>query len=75
MIVFIFVNFPSNWILDSKGIRKGVIIGAVLTALGAAIRCLVNLSFAYVIIGQIFCAIGQPFILNAPGKIATYWFK
>ena len=75
MIMYVFANFPSNWILDVKGIRKGVIIGAVITALGAGIRCLVNLSFSYVIIGQFFCAIGQPFILNAPAKIATYWFK
>lgn len=75
MIMYLFVNFPSNWILDSKGIRKGVIIGAVMTALGAGIRCMVNLSFTFVIVGQIFCAIGQPFILNAPAKIATFWFK
>ncbi|CAM5999484.1 unnamed protein product [Sphagnum balticum] len=75
MIMYLFVNFPSNWILDTKGIRKGVIIGAVMTALGAGIRCMVNLSFTFVVVGQVFCAIGQPFILNAPAKIATFWFK
>jgi fucose permease len=75
MIMYVFVNFPSNWILDVKGIRKGVIIGAVLTALGAGIRSFINISFIYVLIGQFFCAIGQPFILNAPAKIATFWFK
>jgi hypothetical protein len=26
------------------------------------------------IIGQFLCAIAQPFILNAPTKIATRWF-
>lgn len=75
MIVYVFANFPSNWILDTKGIRKGVIIGAVLTALGSGIRCMLNLSFTFVVVGQLFCAIGQPFILNAPAKIATFWFK
>ena len=75
MIMYLFINFPSNWILDVKGIRKGVIIGAVLTALGAGIRAFINISFVYVIIGQVFCAIAQPFILNAPAKIATFWFK
>jgi FLVCR family feline leukemia virus subgroup C receptor-related protein len=75
MVMYIFVNFPSNWILDTKGIRKGVIIGAVMTALGAGIRCMINLSFTFVLIGQFFCAVGQPFILNAPAKIATYWLK
>lgn len=75
MIMYIFVNFPSNWILDVKGIRKGVIIGSVTTALGAGIRCLVDLSFNFVLVGQVFCAIGQPFLLNAPAKIATFWFN
>lgn len=75
MIVYIPINFPSNWILDTKGIRKGVIIGAVMTALGASIRCMLNLHFIYAILGQFFCAVAQPFILNAPAKIATYWFK
>jgi predicted histidine transporter YuiF (NhaC family) len=75
MIVYVFINFPSNWILDVKGIRKGVIIGAVMTAFGSGVRCLANLSFSYILIGQLFCAIGQPFILNAPAKIATFWFK
>ncbi len=75
MIMYVFANFPSNWILDVKGIRPGMIIGSVLTAAGAGIRCLVNSSFSAVIVGQFFCAVGQPFILNAPAKIATYWFK
>ena len=75
LIMYLFINFPSNWILDVKGIRKGVIIGAVMTALGAGIRCFINVSFIYVIIGQFFCAVAQPFILNAPAKIATFWFK
>ena len=75
MFVYVFVNFPSNWVLDVKGIKNGVVIGAVLTSLGAAVRCLVATDFSYVIIGQILCAIGQPFILNAPTKIAIRWFS
>ena len=75
MFVYVFVNFPSNWVLDVKGIKNGVVIGAVLTSLGAAIRCLVATDFYFVIIGQILCAIGQPFILNAPTKIAIRWFS
>jgi fucose permease len=74
LICYIFVNFPSNWVLDVKGIQKGIITGSVLTAIGAGIRCFVNYSFEYVIIGQFLCAMAQPFILNAPTKIATRWF-
>lgn len=75
LICYVFLNFPSNWVLDVKGIKKGVITGSVFTAIGTGIRCLVNYSFEYLIIGQFFCAIAQPFILNAPTKIATRWFK
>ena len=75
MILYIFINFPSNWVLDEKGIRKGIMIGAITTALGSGIRCLVNVSFSFAIVGQLFCSIGQPFILNAPTKIASRWFN
>jgi fucose permease len=75
MIIYIFMNFPSNWVLDAKGIKKGIVVGAVLTGIGSAIRCLVSYSFYFVIVGQFVCALGQPFILNAPTKIAVRWFS
>lgn len=74
MLFYIFVNFPSNWVIDVKGIKKGIVIGSLMTLLGCMIRCLVKVGFAFVVAGQVFCAIGQPFILNAPMKIATRWF-
>ena len=75
LIFFLFLNFPSNWVLDVKGIKKGVVMGASLTFLGCMIRCLVRVGFAFVILGQVFCSIAQPFLLNATMKIATRWFK
>lgn len=74
MIIYVFMNFPSNWVLDVRGIRKGIVVGAVLTAVGSGFRCLISTDFSFVIIGQVLCAIGQPFILNAPTKIAVRWF-
>lgn len=74
MITYVIMNFPSNWVLDVKGIKKGIVTGAVLTAVGAGFRCLITTHFAFVIVGQVLCAIGQPFILNAPTKIAVRWF-
>lgn len=74
MIFYIFVNFPSNWVIDVKGIKKGIVIGSTLTFLGCMIRCLVKVGFPFVIIGQCFTAMGQPFLINAPMKIATRWF-
>lgn len=74
LFMYILVNFPSNWVLDVKGIKKGIVTGAILTLIGAGIRCLVIFNFVFAILGQIFCAIAQPFILNAPTKIAIRWF-
>lgn len=74
MIVYVIINFPSNWVLDVRGVRKGIVVGAVLTAVGAGFRCFITTHFAFVIVGQVVCAIGQPFILNAPTKIAVRWF-
>lgn len=45
LICYVFVNFVSNWVLDVKGIKKGVITGSVFTAIGTGMRCLVNYSF------------------------------
>lgn len=75
MLLYIVVNFPSNWVLDVKGIKKGMFVGATLTFLGTGIRAMVKFDFAFLVVGQMLCAIGQPFILNAPMKIATRWFK
>ena len=74
MVAYIFINFPSNWVLDVKGIKKGIVVGSVLTLLGTGVRTMVKYNFIFMIIGQIICAIGQPFLLNAPMKIATRWF-
>jgi len=73
-IMYVIINFPANWVLDVRGIKKGIVVGAVLTAVGAGFRCMVDFSFGFVILGQIICAIAQPFILNAPTKIAIRWY-
>jgi FLVCR family feline leukemia virus subgroup C receptor-related protein len=74
LVLYVLVNFPSNWVIDVKGIKKGVMIGATLTCLGCLIRCLTRVSFYFVIVGQLFCATAQPFLINAPMKIATRWY-
>ena len=52
IVVYPFVNFPSNWVLDGKGIRPGVIIGISLTAVGAGIRALVPVDFSFLTLGS-----------------------
>jgi len=73
-LIFSFINIPINYFLDKKGIRIGYRIGLCLYLVGMFFACLVNVSFPLVIFGYILFTFGQPFILNTPAKIATYWF-
>lgn len=76
MIVFIILSIPASWVIDTYGIRVGVGIGAVLTALFGLMRGLppVSSSFTLVLIAQIGIAVGQPFVLNAQTKVVARWF-
>jgi len=77
-MVFLIAYVPflplSLWVLDHKGLRSGVLVGAILTGIGAAIRATGKWSFWGVMIGQMFGAIGQPFFLNAMSLLAVNWF-
>lgn len=73
-LIFSLINIPINYFLDKKGIKMGYSVGIGLYLLGMFFVCLVNVSFPLVIFGYIIFTFGQPFILNTPAKIATYWF-
>ncbi len=49
-------------------------LGSVLTTVGMVVKCFINSGFEICIFGQVLAAIGQPFILNAPAKLAAVWF-
>lgn len=75
MLVYVPINFPSEYILDDVSLKLGIFIGTGLTLAGAWVRMGVTSSFTWIIIGQTLAGLGQPFILNAPAKIAAVWFK
>lgn len=74
MAVYIVMSIPASWVIDSRGIRLGVGIGAVLTAVFGLIRGLEAAGYTVVLVAQIGIAVGQPFILNAITKVAARWF-
>jgi cyanate permease len=74
MIVYLFVSIPASWIIDTYGIRIGVGIGVVFTALFGLMRGLVGVNYNMLLISQIGIAIGQPFLLNSITKVAARWF-
>ena len=73
-LVYTIMNFPANHIIDTKGLRVSFLIGSGLFMGGAALYTMVNKGFYFALFGAILVAIGQPFIINVPAKIATYWF-
>ncbi|XP_071947209.1 solute carrier family 49 member A3-like [Antedon mediterranea] len=83
MIAAIPVGFLAIYLLDTFGLRLGIITGATLNFLGLAVRYLSSFDFIskdhhipYMIVlgGQTLCAIAQPFLLFAPTKLAATWF-
>jgi len=74
MAIFVLTVFPSNIVLDKGGLRVGVLLGVFLTSVGMWMKCLINVSPVYVLIGQLIAACGQPLISCAPAKLAALWF-
>jgi MFS transporter, FLVCR family, feline leukemia virus subgroup C receptor-related protein len=74
MIAYLPFNQPAVIALDKYGLKYGVVIGTVLTTIGLWMKCLINESFVWVVIGQTIIAIGQPFLLNACSKVSANWF-
>ena len=75
VILYIPLMFPANYLIENKGICIPIYIASVTMILGAWIRMLVNVNYNFVLVGQIFMAIGQPFMLTGPAKVAGLWFS
>ena len=73
-LVYSFSNFPANFIIDSMGLRVSFLIGSGCYCVGIFLFTLINKGFFFVLIGAILIAMGQPFIVNCPAKVATFWF-
>ena len=71
MLCYIPLVFPSMFLLDLKGLRMCVAIGALLTSIGAWIKCLAvhPNRFAIAMLGQTFCAIAQSFTVNKKARL------
>ncbi|XP_054166067.1 uncharacterized MFS-type transporter C09D4.1-like [Oppia nitens] len=77
MAAYIIGIIPATYLLDKKGIRFCVLLGAFSNCLGAWIKCVsVNPDrFWVTMIGQTIVAIAQLFVLNIPPLLAATWFS
>lgn len=73
MIAYVPMNIPAARLIDKFGLKWGTGIGVILTAVFGILRA-VWPSYVLVLIFQIGCAIGQPFLLNSFTKVSTNWF-
>lgn len=76
MLTYIVLAFPVMFILDRKGLRVCIIIGALTTAIGAWIKIggVNPKRFFVAMTAQVFCAIGQAFLLGLPARVSGVWF-
>ena len=74
MIVYVLLAIPSAWVIDSRGFRLAVSVGALLTAVGALARGVFSADLTLVFVAQVGIAVGQPLILGSITKLAAGWF-
>jgi MFS family permease len=76
MVVYIPVMYLASWVVDVRGMRLGLIIGALLNCIGAWVRYIGKDAdkFYLAVTGQTIAALAQTFILGVPPKLAANWF-
>ncbi len=74
MLVFIIMSIPASYIIDTWGLKKGLMIGALFTGIFGALKAWGADNLIIVTLAQTGLAMAQPFILNAVTKIGALWF-
>ncbi len=72
-LLYVPVSVPAGIVIDRKGFRFAVMIGALCTAAFSFLRVFAG-SYPLVLLGMIGIAIGQPFVLNSITKMVSTWF-
>jgi MFS family permease len=73
--VQVLLTLPAGVLIDKKGFKYGIGLGAIFTGVFALFRLISPESFTILLISQIGISIGQPFILNGVTKLAVTWFS
>jgi sugar phosphate permease len=75
MYVYVPGSFISLWsVVHKLYLRKGLLVGAMLNALGALVRLMGMHDYRLVYLGTLLCAMAQTFTLSVPPLISGSWF-
>ncbi|CAK64992.1 unnamed protein product (macronuclear) [Paramecium tetraurelia] len=75
MVMHPILSFVAAQTISNYGWASATNLGVILTIAGCAIKLLINQAgFLVLLIGQVLCGIGRPFILNSQASMAMSWF-
>jgi MFS family permease len=74
MLVFIIMSIPASFIIDTRGVKRGLVFGAVMIGIFGILKAYFASDYLMVCVAQTGLAIAQPFILNSITKIGAQWF-
>lgn len=72
-LVYVLLSLPAGALMDARGYRFTVGLGAIVTAAFSAVR-IFDASFWTLMAGQLGIAVAQPFVMNGVSKLVADWF-
>lgn len=73
-LIGILLSLPAGILIDKKGYKYGVGVGAIFTGVFSLFRLIDPGSFTILLVSQIGIAIGLNFIMNGITKLVVTWF-
>jgi len=73
-LTYVLLSLPSGMIIDRKGFKYSIVIGAIFTGVFSIVRIVNPYSYTLLLISQIGISVGQPFIVNGITKLVAVWF-
>jgi predicted MFS family arabinose efflux permease len=72
-LLYVVFSVPAGALIDARGYRYGVGVGAVTMTVFACVRVF-ETSFWPLLVGQIGIAVAQPYVVNGVSKLVADWF-
>lgn len=72
-LVYVLLSIPAGMLIDARGYRYSVGLGAVVGAAFAGLR-IWDTSFTMLLVAQLGISVAQPFVVNGIGKLVADWF-